>query len=74
MEDASRRTSAEHGRRSMDSARRGSETSSITHIERVESPELVGGNDGAQDILAEMSKLQQDIDALRIKSEKERVT
>jgi hypothetical protein len=42
-------------------------------MERMESPEPAG-NDGAQDILAEMSKLQQEIDALRIKSAKERVT
>jgi hypothetical protein len=71
MEDGSRRTSAEHCRRSTDSVRRGSETSSISHLERVESPETVGGNNGAQDILAEMSKLQADIDALRLKSEKD---
>ena len=69
MEDESRRTSAEHGRRSTDSARRGSETSS-THLERVESPEPVGGNNGGQDILAEMSRLQKEIDALRVRSEK----
>ena len=74
MEEGSRRTSAEQGRRSMDSARRGSEVSSISQLERVESPEPVGGTNGGHDILAEMSKLQREIDALRIKSEKERVT
>ena len=73
MEDGSRRTSAEHGRRSTDSARRGSETSSITQLERVESPVPQLPNTGGQDILAEMSKLQQEIDALRTKSEKERI-
>ena len=74
MEDGLMRTSAEIGRRSMDTARRDSNTSSITHRERVESPEPMGGNSGAQDILAEMSKLQQEIDALRVQSEKERVS
>ncbi|KAG0647106.1 hypothetical protein D0Z07_7083 [Hyphodiscus hymeniophilus] len=74
MEDGSRRTSAEHGRRSIDSARRGSETSSIARVESVESPEPADANNGGQDILAEMSKLQREIDALRVQSEKERAT
>jgi hypothetical protein len=55
----------------MDNALRGSETSSVTQMARVDSPEPLGGNDGGQDILAEMSKLQQEIDALRVRSEKE---
>jgi len=58
----------------MDGARGGSETSSITHIEGVESPELLDANNGRQDILAEMSKLQREIDALRNKSERGRVS
>jgi hypothetical protein len=74
MEEGSRRASAEQRRRSTDSVRGGSEASFISQLERVESPEPVDPNNGGQDILAEMSKLQREIDALRIKSEKERVT
>jgi hypothetical protein len=68
MDEASRRTSAEHGRPSTENVRRGSETSLIHHTESVESPELIARTKGPQDILAEMSKLQREIDALRVKS------
>ena len=64
---ASRRPSGEQSRRSMESARRGSEASSILEEERVESKA------GGHDILADLSALQRDIDALRIQSEKQRV-
>jgi len=70
LEGDSRRTSAEHGRQSMDGARRGSETSSITRLEGGGSPEPLDANDGRQDLLAEMSKLQREIDAARNQSER----
>jgi hypothetical protein len=73
MEDGSRRTSAERGRQSIDSVRRGSETSSITQLEKVESPEVENAK-VTQDVLAEMSKLQADIDALRMKSGQDQKT
>jgi hypothetical protein len=58
--DASRRTSGEHSRRSGESMRKGSETSSIQEERNEERP----------DILADLSKLQREIDALRAKGEK----
>jgi hypothetical protein len=64
----SRRPSGEQSRRSIESARRGSATSSIREEERVES------NVGRPDIMADLSALQREIDALRIQSERERVT
>jgi hypothetical protein len=67
---ASRRPSGEQGRRSTESARRGSTTSSLSQAERTESNQAVGGHD----ILADLSALQREIDALRNQSEKERLT
>ena len=64
----SRRPSGEQSRRSVESARRGSAASSIREEERIES------NVGKPDIMADLSALQREIDALRIQSEKERVT
>ncbi|KUJ14974.1 uncharacterized protein LY89DRAFT_126828 [Mollisia scopiformis] len=63
----SRRTSSDYPRRSMDSARRGSAASSVLQM-----PEEVQGPAG-HDILADLSKLQAEIDALRNQAEKERV-
>ncbi|KAE9369232.1 hypothetical protein N431DRAFT_427432 [Stipitochalara longipes BDJ] len=63
----SRRPSGEYLRRSIESARRGSASSSIQE-ERLES------NVGRPDIMADLSALQREIDALRIQSEKEKVT
>ena len=67
---ASRRPSGEQGRRSTDSARRGSTASSLSQVERPESNQTAGGHD----ILADLSALQREIDALRSQSERERVT
>ncbi|PMD19186.1 hypothetical protein NA56DRAFT_680271 [Hyaloscypha hepaticicola] len=64
----SRRTSGEQPRRSIESARRGSASSSIRE------DESLGSNVGRPDIMADLSALQREIDALRIQSEKERVT
>jgi hypothetical protein len=64
----SRRTSGEHPRRSIESARRGSVSSSIREEEWLES------NVGRPDIMADLSALQREIDALRIQSEREKVT
>lgn len=64
----SRRTSGEQPRRSIESARRGSASSSIRE------EESLGSNVGRPDIMADLSALQREIDALRIQSEKERVT
>jgi hypothetical protein len=64
----SRRTSGEHPRRSIESARRGSASSSIRE------EESLGSNVGRPDIMADLSALQREIDALRLQSEKERVT
>jgi hypothetical protein len=60
--------SGEKSRRSTDSVRRGSGASSVSQVERVES------NPGSHDILADLSALQRDIDALRSQSAGERVT
>jgi hypothetical protein len=61
----------------MDSVKGGgsSETSSFSHLrmERVRSPETIGAGRDARDVLADLSALQREIDALRIRSEKERV-
>jgi hypothetical protein len=64
---ASRRASGEQ-RRSMDNVRRDSESSSVSKMERIES------NPGGHDILADLSALQNEIDALRTQSGNERVT
>lgn len=64
----SRRTSGEHPRRSIESARRGSASSSIREESNLES------NVGRPDIMADLSALQREIDALRIRSEREKVT
>ncbi len=64
----SRRTSGEQPRRSIESARRGSASSSIRE------EESLGSNVARPDIMADLSALQQEIDALRVQSEKERVT
>jgi hypothetical protein len=64
----SRRPSGEQSRRSIESARRDSTSSSIREEERVES------NVRRPDIMADLSALQREIDALRIQSERERVT
>jgi len=64
----SRRASGEQSRRSIDSVRRDSGASSVLQVERVES------NPGSHDILADLSALQRDIDALRNQSVGERVT
>jgi hypothetical protein len=66
--DASRRPSGEQSRRSIESARRGSAASSMLEAERI------GGISGGHDILADLSALQREIDALRTQSEKQRVT
>jgi hypothetical protein len=63
----SRRPSGEYLRRSIESARRGSTSSSIQE-ERCDS------NVGRPDIMADLSALQREIDALRIQSEREKVT
>lgn len=62
MDDGSRRTSREIGRQSSESARKVSGASVAEDIENT-------APDGA-DILAEMTKLQREIDALRTQSEK----
>jgi hypothetical protein len=64
----SRRTSGEHPRRSIESARRGSASSSIREEENFVS------SVGRPDIMADLSALQREIDALRVQSERERVT
>jgi hypothetical protein len=64
----SRRTSGEHPRRSIESARRGSASSSIREEENL------GSSVGRPDIMADLSALQREIDALRVQSERERVT
>jgi hypothetical protein len=64
----SRRTSGEHPRRSIESARRGSASSSIREEKWLES------NVGRPDIMADLSALQREIDALRTQSEREKVT
>jgi hypothetical protein len=63
----SRRVSGEQ-RRSIDNARRGSESSSVSQVERIDS------NPGGHDILADLSALQREIDALRNQSGNQRVT
>ena len=62
---ASRRASGEQ-RRSIDNVRRGSGSSSVSQVERIET------NPG--DILADLSALQREIDALRNQSGNQRVT
>ncbi|KAH8770688.1 hypothetical protein F5882DRAFT_332787, partial [Hyaloscypha sp. PMI_1271] len=62
----SRRTSGEHPRRSIESARRGSASSSIREEKWLES------NVGRPDIMADLSALQREIDALRTQSEREK--
>jgi hypothetical protein len=71
--DTSRRASGEQSRRSMDSARREFVVSPIISppIEKVTSNESMSGG---HDILADLSALQREIDALRDQSEKEHVT
>jgi hypothetical protein len=66
--DASRRPSGEQSRRSIESARRGSAALSMLEAERA------GGISGGHDILADLSALQREIDALRTQSEKQKVT
>jgi hypothetical protein len=66
--DASRRPSGEQSRRSIESARRGSAASSMLEAKRA------GSISGRHDILADLSALQRDIDALRTQSEKQKVT
>ena len=58
--DTSRRTSGETSRKSWDSARKGSETSSVQEETQEERP----------DILADLTKLQREIDALRSRGER----
>jgi hypothetical protein len=66
--ETSRRPSSEQPRKSIESVRRDSRTSSLSRVEAVDSPT------GGHDILADISALQREIDALRVQSEKERVT
>ena len=70
---ASRRASGEQSRRSMDSTRRESVASSIISP-RIEKVQSNASTSGGQDILADLSALQREIDALRVQSEKESVT
>lgn len=67
---ALRRASGDQTRRSTDSARpkRDSEASSVSQVEKIES------NPGSHNILADLSALQREIDALRSQSTGERVT
>ncbi|TVY41525.1 hypothetical protein LSUB1_G003701 [Lachnellula subtilissima] len=67
---ALRRASGEKRRRSIDNARprRDSEASSVSQVEIIES------NPGSDNILADLSTLQREIDALRSQSAGERVT
>ncbi|KIM98178.1 hypothetical protein OIDMADRAFT_44010 [Oidiodendron maius Zn] len=58
--DTSRRTSGENSRKSWDSTRKGSEASSILEEKYEKRP----------DIMADLTKLQQEIDALRAKGKK----
>jgi len=60
----SSRASGEHSRRSLDSDRRGSTASSMSQVGDVDI------NIGRHDILADLSALQREIDALRSQSEK----
>ncbi|KAH8661581.1 hypothetical protein BGZ60DRAFT_530532 [Tricladium varicosporioides] len=64
----SRRPSGEQSRRSIESARRGSGASSVSQYERIDA------QPASNDILADLSALQKEIDALRTQSEKERIT
>jgi hypothetical protein len=58
--DISRRTSGENSRKSWDSVRRGSEASSVQEERYEERP----------DILADLTKLQREIDALRARGDR----
>jgi hypothetical protein len=60
--------SGEHPRRSIDGTRRDSAASSVSRLERIET------DSGEQDILADLSALQREIDALRNQSEKKGIT
>lgn len=62
------RRSGEHSRRSIDSTRR----DSIASLAIQEDPQAV--DESQNDILADLSKLQREIDALRVQSEKDIVT
>jgi len=56
----------------MEGGKGGSETGSVRQLqmERVDSRETIGGG---RDVLADLSALQREIDALRVRSEKQRV-
>jgi hypothetical protein len=61
MDDGSRRTSGDMGRRSSESARKASGGS----VKSTQGESVLVGSPPSTDILADLSKLQKEIDALR---------